>query len=384
LPGASFTGPLIKTDSGLQYADIVVGQGQTPAGSDVAVQVDYTGWRLADGGEFDSSIAGGEPVDFMLNGVIAGWTEGVGSMRVGGKRKLVIPGDLAYGPQGNPRAQIPPNATLVFDVELKAIEPWVELRDPLPGAAVTGEPRVTESGLQIYELAPGEGEQTADEDSMVAVHLQIYRVDGRQFFDSSVREQPLDLVNSRMFPGWAEGLAGMRIGEKRKLVIPWEIALGERGDPRMGVPPKATLIIDVELLDVEQFARLVEPLPGAPVTGEPVVTDSGLRYYDIVEGQGAAADPTAMVNVNYQGWLVDGRVIDQSPPEATAAKLLSVELPWWAEGVGTMRVGGKRKIIVPAALAYGNQGNRQIPPNAMLIYDVELVSLVDQSEPDDQ
>ncbi len=118
-PGDPADGEFVTTDSGLQYVTLRPGTGPSPSGPTSTVRVHYSGWTI-DGKQFDSSVARGEPINFPLNRVIAGWTEGVGSMRVGEKRKLMIPYQLAYGERGRPPA-IPPKALLIFDVELLEI-----------------------------------------------------------------------------------------------------------------------------------------------------------------------------------------------------------------------------------------------------------------------
>jgi FKBP-type peptidyl-prolyl cis-trans isomerase FkpA len=113
---------MTQTASGLYYQDLEVGTGDEAAAG-MTVTVDYDGW-LADGTKFDSSRDRGTPYDFLLGAglVIAGWDEGVPGMRVGGMRKLVIPPELGYGSAGAGGGVIPPNATLVFDVELLEVQ----------------------------------------------------------------------------------------------------------------------------------------------------------------------------------------------------------------------------------------------------------------------
>lgn len=110
----------VTTPSGLKYVDQAVGTGEAAvAGKNVSVH--YTGW-LENGKKFDSSVDRGQPFSFPLGAgrVIKGWDEGVQGMKVGGKRKLTIPSDLGYGSRGA-GGVIPPNATLIFDVELLGV-----------------------------------------------------------------------------------------------------------------------------------------------------------------------------------------------------------------------------------------------------------------------
>jgi peptidylprolyl isomerase len=115
------TGKIMTTDSGLQIIDGTVGSGATPKPGQICV-MHYTGWLYEDGKKgkkFDSSVDRNEPFEFPIGQrrVIAGWDEGVASMKVGGKRTLIIPPALGYGARGA-GGVIPPNATLMFDVEL--------------------------------------------------------------------------------------------------------------------------------------------------------------------------------------------------------------------------------------------------------------------------
>jgi peptidylprolyl isomerase len=122
---AQAVGKTMTTPSGLQITDSAVGTGATPQAGQICV-MHYTGWLYQDGAKgkkFDSSLDHGRPFEFPLgqHRVIAGWDEGVASMKVGGKRTLIIPPELGYGARGA-GGVIPPNATLIFDVELLEVK----------------------------------------------------------------------------------------------------------------------------------------------------------------------------------------------------------------------------------------------------------------------
>ena len=125
-PAAAQAAKAVTTPSGLQITDTEVGSGPSPKPGQICV-MHYTGWLYqngAKGKKFDSSVDRGQPFEFAIGKrqVIGGWDEGVASMKVGGKRTLVIPPDLGYGARGAGGGIIPPNATLIFDVELLAVK----------------------------------------------------------------------------------------------------------------------------------------------------------------------------------------------------------------------------------------------------------------------
>jgi peptidylprolyl isomerase len=122
---AEAAGKEVNTKSGLKYVDRVVGKGEE-AVPGAKVDVHYTGWLYVNGQKgkkFDSSVERGTPISFTLGNreVIKGWDEGIAGMKVGGKRTLIIPPDLAYGSQSVGGGLIPPNSTLIFDVELMKV-----------------------------------------------------------------------------------------------------------------------------------------------------------------------------------------------------------------------------------------------------------------------
>jgi peptidylprolyl isomerase len=250
--GASSSGPeqekgkdkkaMTKTESGLKYRDLEEGEGEPPATGQTCV-VHYTGWLWendAKGEKFDSSVERGRPFSFHVGEreVIKGWDEGVSTMKVGGKRELIIPADLAYGERGA-GGKIPPNATLMFEVKLLELgKKWEK----------------TDSGLEIADDKEGTGAEPKTGQTCVMHYTGWLWKDGARGkkFDSSVdRREPFSFTigAGEVIKGWDEGVATMKVGGKRRLRIPAKLGYGARGAGE-DIPPNATLLFEVELLKV--------------------------------------------------------------------------------------------------------------------------------------
>lgn len=239
--------------TGLQFADISEGTGPMPTAGSI-VSVEYSGWLKSTGKLFDSSYNSRGPIDFVIGAgqVIPGWDEGVMSMKKGGKRQLVIPPDLGYGVAGFPPV-IPGGSTLVFDVELVDIKPP---RPPGPAVAqkvADSDLVTTASGLKYHDFVVGTGAQP-QAGQMVSVDYTGWLTDGTKF-DSSFDHKPsapiqFPIGQHHVIPGWDEGVMSMKVGGKRQLVIPSDLAYGDKGRPPR-IPPKSTLVFEVELVGVQ-------------------------------------------------------------------------------------------------------------------------------------
>lgn len=237
----------MTTESGLQYIEIEPGTGEQAKVGDL-VSVHYVG-TLEDGTEFDNSLNRGEPIEFVLGKgmVIPGWDEGIALMKEGSKATLIIPPELGYGARGA-GGVIPPNATLTFDVELVSTKPGPPGAPEAPTAVEESAYTVTPSGLKYVDLVAGSGALPVVGKNVV-VHYTGWLTDGTKFDSSLDRGQPFSfpLGQQRVIAGWDEGVASMKSGTVRQLVIPPQLGYGERGAGGV-IPANATLIFEVELL----------------------------------------------------------------------------------------------------------------------------------------
>ena len=357
------------TESGLQYLEITPGKGDAPKTGDI-ITMHYKA-TLPDGTELANSYTEGSPVTTVwgLENLLPGWKEGIGLMNAGGKSKLLLPPELAFGSQGN--GSIPPNTQIVIEVELLNVE-----EPPVPTAFDEKDLTKTESGLQYYDITEGEGAEAEKNFNVKTIYsIWVKGEDGYSFVDQSDPATPVNFVIGRgdtVFPGWEEGVTGMKVGGKRLLLIPADLGLGAQGNPV--IPANSDLLMEIELTEMK------EPLVASEVDEKDFkTTDSGLKYYDLKEGTGETPEAGQTVVVHYTGWLEDGTQFDSSVERGETFSFVLGQgnvIPGWDEGVSTMKVGGKRQLVIPSDLGYGESGaGGVIPPNATLIFEVELIEI---------
>jgi peptidylprolyl isomerase len=226
-----------RTASGLASKVLTAGSGAVHPSPAAQVKIHYAGWT-PDGKMFDAAMT--RPAMFPVGGVIGGFSEGIQLMVEGEKRRLWIPGALAYD---NSTREGVPKGMLVFDVELlQIIEPP---QTPADVASPPADAQVTRSGLASKVLQPGTGTVHPRASSTVSVHYSGWTTDGKMFDSSVVRGAPTTFPLTGVIPGWTEGVQLMVEGEKRRFWIPEKLAY--RGEPGK---PAGTLVFDVELIKI--------------------------------------------------------------------------------------------------------------------------------------
>ncbi len=236
-------GKVYNTPSGLSYVFTELGTGEKVDSGDVAT-VHYTGF-LTDSTKFDSSKDRDQPFSFKVGGgqVIEGWDEGLTYMHIGDKATFTIPSNLAYGSQD--QGVIPANSTLIFDIDLLSIKEGAKPYK-IAGLDTTS----YESGLKIIKVVDNAENESPKVGQTVTVDYSGYLMDGT-LFDSSVdRGEPISFAvgTGKVIKGWDEAIMKLKKGEKARLIIPSTLAYGKSGAGRV-IPPDATLIFDVHLID---------------------------------------------------------------------------------------------------------------------------------------
>ena len=250
--------------------------------------------------------------------------------------------------------------------------------------------KTTETGLKFQDEVVGEGRNAQNGDLVSIQFIGWIVIDSTDLFsdwsadsartpyligNSYVRNQPVKFVlgENAFIKGTDEGIAGMKAGGKRSIIIPSELAYGEQGAGP--VPPNTDLKIDIELLDVKDRI-LVEMWDLGDV--KPVTTESGLKYIIVKEGEGKNAESGNVVTVHYSGYLEDGTKFDSSVEKDEPITFVlgnKQVIPGWDEGITYMKKGSKVRLIVPPSLGYGDMAVGKIPAKSTLIFDVELIDI---------
>lgn len=246
-----------------------------------------------------------------------------------------------------------------------------------PTRAPTGELITTASGLQYEILQAGDG-PALQKGQIAEVHYVGMLEDGTIFDSSRERGETYMFAvgGGGTIPGWEEGISLLNVGDQARLILPPALAYGETGAGGV-IPPNAILTFEVEIMSVREGA------PTAPTTvndADFTTTDSGLKYYDFVVGEGAQPAAGQIVVVHYSGWLEDGTLFDSSLNRGQPFQFplgQGAVIPGWDEGLSTMQVGGKRQLVLTPELGYGENSVGQIPANSILIFEVELLDVLE-------
>jgi len=358
--------------SGLKYIFFDINKKAEKADSGDVVYVHYVG-KLADGTPFDESYSRKEPLRFPLGvgRVIKGWDEGIQLMHVGDSAQLTIPPEIGYGERD--MGQIPPNSTLIFTVKLvkleKAIKPY----------NVAGLDTISlDSGLKYILVKKGKGRLKSKDGDRVKMNYVGYLANGKKFDASFDRSGPLSLVLGRhqVIKGWEMGLQNMKVGEKRRLIIPYQLGYGEKGHPPV-IPANSDLVFDVEMVGL--FPDAI-PKPFDVAGMDTITTKSGLQYIITKHTEGTAIVNNDTIFVKYVAYFEDGKILESTYERGDSLKIITgtkTMIPGLIEAVGYLKEGEKARVIIPYQLGFGEAGRPPvIPQKTTLIFDIYIQKVI--------
>lgn len=239
-----------RSPTGLASVVLEPGDGESPDENDF-VAIHYTGWTPA-GARFESSHDKGQPAIFSLERIFPGWHEGILQMSVGEKRRLWVPASLTP-----PKPQSGPQGDVIFDLELLAVKKIPEMPGTKPPEGAT----MTRFGAFSRILEEGEGEETGAAGRGALTHYIVWAGDGKVHDTSLIRERPTLFVYENMLPAFSDVLKQMKVGERRQIWIPENVANGNWVGK-----PKGMLIFDVEMIRIADD-ELLGPKGGPPTGG---------------------------------------------------------------------------------------------------------------------
>lgn len=242
---------------------------------------------------------------------------------------------------------------------------------------------VTE-GVRFRDLREGSGNAVKHGDS-IKVKYKGWLTNGVVFDSNDLAGFSLNNV----IPGWREGLVGLRAGGIRKLVISPEKGYGSVESGK--IPANSTLIFEVTLISIDPPGKTPGLAPERPTRPVPTTLSDGtkpgdedaklievtpgLKYRDLKPGNGTRTAEGATVVVDYTGWFLDGASFDSSLEKSNPAtfSLAGGVIQGWMTGIPGMMPGGVRKLVISPNLAYGATGRGKVPPNATLVFEIELI-----------
>ena len=356
----------VRSASGLVTSTLGSGGGGPSPTAGDAVTVRYIGW-LTDGRVFDRTAELGS-ARLLVSDVIEGLQEALVAMSVGDVVKVTVPPALAYGERGAPPA-IPPDATLVYRIELLAIE-------APPEFVVPGDDGVTRTpgGVTWRFVQRGDGKPCQPEQTF-SLRYAVFDRDGRLLDGTFLHGGRIDgRADDMTLPFLTVLPLEMRVGDEIVARVPREAGFGDRPTPDdWGVIPDGETVWRLWLDGVYS----PQPVPDfvALDPNRAMETESGVRFEVLRRGDGERPRRGEVVRCHYAGWLTDGTLFDTSyargmPLEAAVGEMI----PGFNVILSKMRPGAIWRVFLPAAMGYGEDGRPpKIPGGADLIYRIELL-----------